>query len=109
MEAQPGGPAGDELGRAAPDVDHERLVVERAPARDPAEGQVRLLVTRQQPRLEAVAPLDLAQERLAVLGVADGARRDRERPFGAELLRLAPEVGQDVADAGDRRGEEASA
>jgi hypothetical protein len=107
MEAQPVGPAGDELGRAATDVDHERLVFDRTPARDSAEGQVCLLVAREQPRHEAVAPLDLAEKRLPVLGVADSARRDRERPLGAELLRLAPEVGQDVANARDRNGEEA--
>ena len=50
------------------------------------EGEPRLLLAGQQPRREAVAPLDLAEEGLAVLGVADGARRDAEDALGAELL-----------------------
>ena len=73
---------------------------------DPAQRQRGLLVAGQQPRRESVAPLDLAEERLAVLRVADGARRDAERPLGAELLELAAVVGEDVADARDREGEE---
>ena len=63
----------------------------------------------QQPRREAVAPLDLAEERLAVLRVADGARRDEQRPLGAERLGGAAVVGEGVADARDREGEEAAA
>ena len=57
-------------------------------------------------RLEAVAPLDLAEERLPVLGVADGARRERERALGARFLHRAPVLGQDVADARDGLREE---
>ena len=53
----------------------------------------RLLVAAQEPRREAVAPLDLAEERLAVLGVAHRARGDGERPLGAERLELAAVVG----------------
>ena len=49
----------------------------------------------EQPGREAVAPLDLAEEGLAVLGIAHGARRDGERPLGAE---------RSPARAGSRRG-----
>ena len=55
-----------------------------------AQRQRGLLVAAQQARREAVAPLDLAEEGLAVLGVAHGARRDAERPLGSERLELAP-------------------
>ena len=94
-----------DLRRAAADVDDERPGLERA---DPAQRHRGLLVAAQQARREAVAPLDLAEEGLAVLGVAHGARRDAERPLGAERLELAPVVGEDVADARDRDGEEAA-
>ena len=55
---------------------------------------------------EAVAPLDLAEERLAVLGVAHGARRESERALGAALLDRAAVVVEDVPDARDRLREE---
>ena len=95
-----------ELGRAAADVDDERAGLDRA---DPAQRQRGLLLAGQQARREAVAPLDLAEERLAVLGVADGARRDAERPLGAELLELAAVLGEDVAHAGDRERQQPAA
>src|SRR2546423_512408 len=76
---------------------------------DASLRQRRLLVARQQLRREAVAPLDLAEERLAVLGVPDGARRDEQRPVGAERLGSAAVVGEDVAYPRDRKGEEATA
>ena len=83
-------------------------VVERRPAgRDAADHHRRLLVAGEQARREAVAPLDLAEERLAVLRVAHGARRDAERPLGAERLELPPVVGEAVPHARDRDGEEA--
>ena len=59
-------------------------------------------------RREAVAPLDLAEERLAVLRVAHGARRDRERALGAERLGFAAVVGEHVPHARDRDGEQAA-
>src|SRR5581483_7012345 len=93
----------DELGRAAADVADQRLGQKRRAGGHAAERQLRLLVTAQQPRLEAVAPLALAEEGLAVLGVADRARTEGERPLGAERLHLAPEVGQHVPHARDRR------
>ena len=64
------------------------------------------LVAGQEAGGEAVAPLDLAQERLAVLGVADRARADRQRALGAELLDPPPVVGEAVADARDGEGEQ---
>ena len=60
-------------------------------------------------RRESVAPLDLAEERLAVLRVAHGARRDGERALRAEPLERSAVVGEHVADARDRSGEEAAA
>ncbi len=92
-----------ELGRAAADVEQQRRASLRA---DPAPCQLRLLFAGEQLRLEAVRPLDLAQERFAVLGIAHGARGDRERPLGAERLELLPEIGEDVAHAGDRNRQE---
>jgi hypothetical protein len=68
-----------------------------------------LLVAAEEPRREPVAPLDLAEERLAVLGVANSTRRDRERLLGAELPGLPAVVGEDVANPRDRRGKEAAA
>ena len=101
-------PAGlDQLGRAAADVDDERARIERAARRHPAQRQLGLLVSAQQLRHEAVAPLDLAQERLAVLGVAHGARRDQQRAFGAEALGVAPVLRQRVPHARDRHREQA--
>ena len=76
---------------------------------DAAQHQLRLLATVEQARREAVAPLDLAEERLAVVRVADGARPDGEDALGAERLGLAPIVDEHVADAGDRGGEEDAA
>src|SRR5215212_4287393 len=101
--------ADGELGRAATDVQHQRLVFKIARERDAPEGQPGFVVAREQSRLEAVAPLDLAEEGLAVLRVADGAGRERQRALGAERLGLAAEVGEDVANAGDRSGEQALA
>ena len=92
-----------ELRRAAADVDDQRARLDRA---DPAQRQLRLLVAGQEPRREAVAPLDLAEKGLAVLGVAHRARRDAECPLRAERLELAAVVGEDVAHAGDREGQE---
>ena len=107
VEALLDGAADDlHLGRAAADVDDERPGLERA---DAAQRQLGLLVAAQQPGREAVAPFDLAEEGLAVLRVADGARRDAERALGAERLELAPVVGEHVADTCDRNGEETTA
>ena len=99
----------DQLGRAAADVDHERPGPQLASGGDAAPRQQRLVVARQHARREAVAPLDLAEERLAVLGLAHGARRDRERPLGPERLEDPPVVRERVAHARDRSGEEPAA
>ena len=100
---------GDQLGRAAADVDDHRPGVELAAGGHPPPGHARLVVAGEELRREAVAPLDLAEERLAVLGVPDGARPDRERALGAEALELAPVVGEHVAHPGDRQRQEAPA
>ena len=100
-------PVGEnQLRRAATHVEHERAGRERASRRDALVGQPRLLVPAQEAGVEAVAPFDLAEEGLAVLGVADGARRNRERAPGAGRLEHLPIVGQRVADARERGGEE---
>ena len=109
VEPQALRPADDELGRAAADVEHERLLGQLAPESHASKGQLRLVVAGEQTRLEAVAPLDLTEKSLTVLGVANRAGGDRERPLGAQRLSFAPEVGEHVADAGHRRGEEALA
>ena len=96
----------DQLGRAAADVDDERAGRERP---DAAPRQSRLLVAREQARDEAVRPLDLTEKRLAVLGVTNRARRDRERALRAECLELAPVVDERVPHAGDRHGQQPSA
>src|SRR5918994_1161660 len=92
-----------ELRRAAADVDDEGCTVERSPGGDPAQREPRLLVTRQLARREPVAPLDLAEERLAVLRVPHRARRHQQRALGAEGLRLAAGVGHKVPHAPDRK------
>src|SRR6185312_11520354 len=61
-----------------------------------------LVLAAQEHGLEAVAPLDLAEERLAVLRVADGARGDGEDTLGAVAFGDAAVVGEHVADARDR-------
>ena len=73
-----------ELRRAAADVDHQRPRLDARRFRP--QRHLRLLVAAQEPRREAVAPLDLAEEGLAVLGVPDRARRDAECALGAEGL-----------------------
>src|SRR5206468_7812330 len=62
---------GNQLGRAPADVEHQRRRVERAAVRDAAPGQLRLFLAGEQPRVEAVAPFDLTEEGLAVVGVAN--------------------------------------
>src|SRR5581483_5294736 len=74
---------GDELGRAAAYVDDESP---RRRLAEPAPHEIGLLVAREQAGDEAVAPLDLAEERLAVLGIAHRARGDEQRALGAERL-----------------------
>src|SRR5262249_38292326 len=76
----------------------------RAPKR-----QIRFFVSGEQARREPVAPFEFAEEGLAVLRVAHGAGGDRQRALGAELLGLAAEVGEHVANPRDRCGEEALA
>ena len=93
-----------QLGRAAADVEEQRSGVERA---DSAQRQLGLFVAGEQTRPEAVRPLDLAEERLAVLGVANRARRDGERALRAELLELAPKLGERVPYTCDRERQEA--
>src|SRR6185503_4019359 len=87
-------------------VEHERALADRLAGRDPAQGQRGFLVTAEQPRGEAVAPLDLAQEGLAVLRVANRARGDRQHALRAQPLELAAVLGEHVADARDRQRQE---
>ena len=103
------GPAQDQLRGAAADVDDERGVGNRAARGDAAEGQERLLVAGEKPRREAVAPLQLTEERLAVLRVAYRAGRQREGSLGTELVCGAPVVDENVSDASDGRGQQLAA
>ena len=76
------------------------------PAVTPRKVQLRLLVAAQEAGREAVAPFDLAEEGLAVLGVAHSAGPDGQGLLCAELVEDAPVLAERVADAGDGGGEE---
>ena len=65
-----------ELRRAAADVEQQRAGRQRAAGGDAADRSAPPPRRRSGAACEAVAPLDLAEERLAVLGVAHGARGD---------------------------------
>src|SRR3990170_5100109 len=97
-----------ELGRAATDVDEERAVEERPPGGDAANHHCRLLRAGEQLGLEAVAPLDLAEEGIPVLRIANRAGRDGERAAHAMRLDFSPVLGEAVAHTGDRDGQEAT-
>ena len=98
----------DQLGGAAADVEDERTGRRRAAGVDAAHSHRGLFLAAQQSCRKGVAPFDLAEKRLAVLGVAHGARRDEQRALRAERLECAPVVGERVAHARDRHGEEAA-
>ena len=95
---------GDQFGRAAADVEHERSHVDLP---EPAARQLGFLLAGEQPRGKAVRPLDLAEKRFPVVGVAYGAGRNCECSLGAESFELAPEIGECVANARDRKREQA--
>ena len=92
----------DQLRRAAADVEHERS----CRGLNAAACEPGLFLTADEASCEPVAPLDLAEKRLSVFCVAHGARRDGERALGAEPFERAAVVGEDVADARDRQGQE---
>ena len=69
-------------------------------------GQVGLLLAGEQPGVQPEALAQLGDEGLAVVGVADGAGRDRQHPLGAELLVAGLVVGDHLADVVDRVGAE---
>ena len=96
--------ADDELGRAAAGIDHEGR--SDAAVGRTAKGELGLLLAGEEPRDESVAPFDLAEEGLAVLGVAYCASRNEQHPFRAQPLRLAAVIREDVADARDRQRQE---
>jgi hypothetical protein len=98
--------AEDELGGTTAHVDDERSLVDLPAGGHAPKREERLLLSREEPRREAVAPLDLAEERLAVLGVPHSTRRERQGSLGAEPLDDAAVVGEDVPDAGNRRRKE---
>src|SRR5262249_44226455 len=54
-------------------------------------------------------PFDLAEKRLAVLGVPNRARRDRQCALRTQRLELATVVGETVADARDRERQQSAA
>ncbi len=96
-----------ELRRATAHVEDEHAAAELAPDGDAPDRERGFLVAAQEERLEAVAPLDFAEEGLAVVGLTDGARADGEHALGAEPFGNAPVAGEDVPDTGHRHGEEA--
>src|SRR6266545_4993351 len=95
------GAAENQLGRPAADIDDERVLLHRPAGGDAAKREQRLLVAREEARLEAVAPLDLPEKRFPVLSVPNGARRERELALRAELLDGSAVSGQNVSDAHD--------
>ncbi len=95
-----------ELRRAPAHVDDQRPGRKLTPGRHAAVGQEGLVVAREEARVEAVAPFDLAEKSLAVLGIADGARGHCQRAVGPARVERPPVVGEDVTDPGDRGGEE---
>src|SRR5215208_5671078 len=99
------GAADDHLGRAAADVHKERAAVHGTSRRRAPEREKGLVIAAQEARRESVAPLDLAEERLPVLGVANGARRDCQRALGTGLLERPPVLDKGVPDPrdGDRQ------
>ncbi len=98
-----------ELGRAAADVDDEHVVQWIAAGRDAADHQRRFLPSGEELRREPIAPFDLPEERLAVLGVSHRARRDRERALGPVSLEHAAILREAVAHARDGNRKEAPA
>jgi peptide-methionine (S)-S-oxide reductase len=106
-EPHPAVLADDELGRAAARIDDERRA--DAVVGGAAERELRLLVAGKQPRHEAVAPLDLAEEGFAVLSVSHRTRRNEKDAFCPERFRLAAVLGEDVPHPRDREGQETSA
>ena len=77
VEVDPVPVADDQLGRAAADVDHEHGL-DRGPFGGGADvGQPGLLLAVEDPRREREPLAQLGDEGVAVVGVADGAGRDR--------------------------------
>ena len=83
------------------DIDDERVIQRRPAGGDAADHHRGLLGPVEQPSREAVAPLDLAEERLPVVGVPNRARRDRQRAGRLQNLELTPILGEAVPYAGD--------
>src|SRR5829696_8740348 len=76
VEARAEAVRGHELRRAAADVHDDAARADRPAGADAPDGERRLVLAPQEQGLEAVAPLDLPQEGLAVLRVADRAGGD---------------------------------
>ena len=100
--------ADDQLGRAAADVDDQGRLG-RGLLRGGAEvGEPRLLLAVEDPGREREALAQLGDEGAAVLGVADGAGRDRVDRLGPELLaewrrtRRSPRRPSSIASAESR-------
>ena len=96
----------DELRRATADVDDERACCDGVVARDASQHHLGLLAAVEESRGEAVAPLDLPEERLTVVCIPHGARADCEHTLGTQPLGLPAIVDEDVSHARDGRGEE---
>ena len=105
-EAHAARPADEKLGRAAADVDQQRLDDERAAGGDTVEGRLRLVLAGKQPGRPAVARRETSEERRAVRGVTYGARRDSQHLLRSELGGLARIAVEHRMDAFDRRPEQ---
>ena len=91
----------DELGRPAADVlDQERAVGRIQPVRAAEEGQPGLLLTGDDLRGAAAVPAHGLDERLAVLGIAHGARGAHADAPGPERACSATEHGEHLHGAG---------
>ena len=98
--------ADDQLGAAAADVDHEAALGRGPAERGSAVGQPGLLAAAEDARVEREALAQLGGEGARVVGVANGARRDRGHSLRSQLLVAADVVADRAADVVDRVGRE---
>ena len=102
VEVDPVAVADDQLGRAAADVDHQGGL-DRRPFRGDADvGEAGLLLAVEDPRRKRESLAQLGDERVAVLGVADSAGRDRVGRLDSGRLADPHVVGDHIAGRLDR-------
>ena len=94
--------ADHQLGRAAADVDHQRLLAGAAVVDRAEIGEPRLVVPAEHAGVEREPLAQLAGERAAVLGVAHRRGGDRDDALGVQLLVASDVLGDRRADVLDR-------